>query len=107
MIPWSVSEWLVDSTVCTAVTWFDSFHMFTVSCYVTLMSPLPPGDVTAAAKTSWSAVVFAQLYTADGACHGLHAFVVPVRDRRTHLALPGCTVGDMGSKLGLNGLDNG
>ena len=68
---------------------------------------MSPDDVTSAAKTSWSAVVFAQLYTADGTCHGLHAFLVPLRDPRTHLALPGCTIGDMGAKLGLNGLDNG
>lgn len=30
-------------------------------------------------KTATHALVLAQLYTADGACHGLHSFVVPVR----------------------------
>ena len=28
------------------------------------------------------AVVYAQLYTPDGTCHGLHSFVVQVRDTK-------------------------
>lgn len=30
-------------------------------------------------KTATHAVVFAQLYTPDGACHGLHSFIVQVQ----------------------------
>ncbi|XP_021963097.1 peroxisomal acyl-coenzyme A oxidase 3 [Folsomia candida] len=57
-------------------------------------------------KTANYAYILAQLYTPDGECHGLHGFVVPIRDKQMN-PLPGVTIGDMGAKIGLNGLDNG
>jgi acyl-CoA oxidase len=50
-------------------------------------------------------VVFAQLHI-GATNHGVHAFVVPVRDENRK-ALPGITIEDNGLKLGLNGVDNG
>jgi acyl-CoA oxidase len=50
-------------------------------------------------------VVFAQLQVGT-ASHGVHAFVVPIRDDKGR-PLPGITIEDNGQKLGLNGVDNG
>lgn len=51
------------------------------------------------------ATVFAQLHV-EGEEHGVHAVLVPVRDRKGR-PLPGIEIEDCGEKVGLNGVDNG
>src|SRR5690348_306952 len=59
-----------------------------------------------AAETARVAAVFAQLITPDGEGHGVHCFVVPIRDSEGN-DLPGVTTSDCHYKGGLPGVDNG
>lgn len=58
-----------------------------------------------AADDGRMATVFAQLEV-DGEGHGVHAFLVPIRDEEGR-PLPGVAIEDCGVKVGLNGVDNG
>lgn len=58
-----------------------------------------------AARDGLMAAVFAQLIVA-GESHGVHALIVPLRDRPGKLHR-GVRIEDCGPKMGLNGVDNG
>ena len=58
-----------------------------------------------AARDARLAAVFAQLVV-DGESHGVHCVLVPIRDE-SGAAMPGVTITDCGSKMGLRGVDNG
>lgn len=58
-----------------------------------------------AAMHAQMATVFAQLEIGEEE-YGVHAFLVPIRDRDGGI-LPGISIEDDGSKIGLNGVDNG
>jgi len=58
-------------------------------------------DYIGSALSAHFAIVFAQFQE-----HGVHPFLVPLRDRQGQL-LPGIQVEDCGPKMGLNGVDNG
>ncbi|RLN87751.1 hypothetical protein BBJ28_00005445 [Nothophytophthora sp. Chile5] len=62
-----------------------------------------------AGQTATHTVCFARLVLpADGGVdHGVQCFMVPLRDQETHEPRPGVRIGDMGSKMGLQGVDNG
>ncbi|EKF23236.1 acyl-CoA dehydrogenase, N-terminal domain protein [Mycolicibacterium hassiacum DSM 44199] len=62
--------------------------------------------ICGAAETARVAAVFAQLITPDGQNHGVHCFLVPIRDEQGN-DLPGVTTGDCAYKGGLPGVDNG
>lgn len=62
-----------------------------------------PGNL---GKTANMAVVYARLLMGD-VDHGIHAFIVPIRNWYTHEPLAGRIIGDLGEKIGMNNLDNG
>ena len=80
----STEEFIVHSPTLTSTKWW-------------------PGGL---GKTSTHAVVMARLFT-QGKDHGVHPFVVQIRDNKNHQPLPGCTIGDIGNKMGYNAVDNG
>jgi len=43
----------------------------------------------------------------NGECRGLHWFVVQLRSLDSHTPLPGIIIGDIGHKMGWNGIDHG
>ncbi|KAK4690092.1 acyl-CoA oxidase, partial [Tremellales sp. Uapishka_1] len=59
-----------------------------------------------AASTATHAAVFAQLII-DGKRHGVKTFVTQLRDVQTFTLLPGVNIGDIGKKMGRDGIDNG
>lgn len=72
-------------------------------------SPTPTSRkdyIGGAAETARVSTVFAQLITPDGEGHGVHCFVVPIRDDEGN-DLPGVTTSDCHYKGGLPGVDNG
>ncbi|CAG9581083.1 unnamed protein product [Danaus chrysippus] len=80
----STKEFILHSPTLTAYKWW-------------------PGGL---AHTANYCIVMAQLHT-KGKCHGMHAFIVQLRDEETHMPLPGIKVGEIGAKLGMNGTNNG
>ena len=57
-------------------------------------------------KTASMAVIFAQLIT-ERVKQGVHGFLIPIRDKKSHTTLPGIEIGDCGDKIGLQHVDNG
>lgn len=62
--------------------------------------------ITNSAVHAHWAVVFAQLLI-GGTNHGIHGFLVPIRNKQDMRACPGVRIEDMGHKMGCNGVDNG
>ncbi|CAK4520205.1 unnamed protein product [Aphanomyces euteiches] len=54
-----------------------------------------PGEL---GKTANHCVLHARLFL-NGKDHGIQAFLVPIRDTKTHESLPGITLGDIGPKI--------
>lgn len=59
-----------------------------------------------AAQSATHCCVFARLIV-KGVDHGVKSFVVQLRDPRTFSLMPGINIGDIGKKMGRDGIDNG
>ncbi|KAG0359166.1 fatty-acyl coenzyme A oxidase [Podila minutissima] len=59
-----------------------------------------------AAHTATHCVCFAQLIV-RGKRYGTKSFVVQLRDTHTYTLMPGVNIGDIGKKMGRDGIDNG
>ena len=59
-----------------------------------------------AAHSATHCAVFARLII-DGKDHGVKTFVVQLRDPYSFDNMPGVTIGDIGKKMGRDGIDNG
>ncbi|GMH95739.1 hypothetical protein TrST_g12682 [Triparma strigata] len=88
----------------TTAVYDKATESFTISTPTLTSTKFWPGSLGKSANT---AMVIAQLIDSTGANRGVHNFIVPIRDLNTHSPLPGVTVGDIGSKLGYNKMDNG
>ncbi|OAK99078.1 acyl-CoA oxidase [Phaeosphaeriaceae sp. SRC1lsM3a] len=62
-------------------------------------------------RTANHAIIVAQLLLPDGhgnlKSHGPHQFVAQIRDMKTNKPLDGIVIGDIGTKVGYAGMDNG
>jgi acyl-CoA oxidase len=59
-----------------------------------------------AGETATHTVAICRLMV-DGRDHGLNWFIIPLRSLEDGTLLPGVTCGDVGAKMGRQGLDNG
>ncbi|CEH12244.1 acyl-oxidase [Ceraceosorus bombacis] len=59
-----------------------------------------------AAQTATHCSVFAQMII-RGKKHGVKTFIVPLREPQSFQLLPGINIGDIGKKMGRDGIDNG
>lgn len=62
--------------------------------------------IGASAEVANMSILWAQVIV-DGKSYGPHPFVLQIRDFKTHILMPGVTIGDCGDKIGLNNIDNG
>lgn len=86
----------------TEARWDAAARTFTI---VTPAESARKDWIGGAAESARIATVFANLVVGEER-HGVHAFLVPIRDEDGSLA-PGVRAGDSGHKMGLNGVDNG
>lgn len=87
----------------TTATYDPKTEEFVLNCPTITAYKWWPGGLGHSANY---AIVVAQLHTL-GKNHGIHPFIVQLRDEETHMPLPGIKIGEIGCKLGMNSTNNG
>lgn len=87
----------------TTATYDEKTQQFSIHSPTIKAAKFWPGGLGCHAN---HAVVYARAITL-GKDYGVQPFLVQIRDMETHEPLPGIEVGDIGTKLGGNGIDNG
>jgi len=87
----------------TTATYDETTQTFTIDSPTIKAAKFWPGSLGQGANY---AVVFARCISL-GNDYGPMPFIVQIRDIETHEPLPGITVGDLGTKVGYNSVDNG
>ena len=87
----------------TTATYCEKTETFTIHSPTIKAAKFWPGALGIQAN---HAVVFARAI-ALGNDYGVQPFIIKIRDMETHEPVPGVEVGDIGTKLGYNSIDNG
>ena len=87
----------------STATYDPATEQFTIHCPTIKASKFWPGALGVHAT---HAVFFARCISLEND-YGVQAFIIQIRDLETHEPLPGVEVGDIGTKLGYNSIDNG
>ncbi|XP_076826060.1 peroxisomal acyl-coenzyme A oxidase 2-like [Clavelina lepadiformis] len=87
----------------TVATYDRATQEFVINCPRISAMKWWPGEM---GKSANHVFLMAELVI-DGKKYGMHGFMVQIRDLTTHEPLPGVTVGDIGTKVSFETVDNG
>ncbi|PIC38930.1 hypothetical protein B9Z55_010785 [Caenorhabditis nigoni] len=91
------------SAIETTATYDKSTEEFIIHTPTTTATKWWPGGL----GTSCTHVILVANLIIDNKNYGLHPFFVPIRDRNSYSQMSGVRVGDIGTKMGVNCVDNG
>lgn len=100
-------EFVIHTPNVSATKWWIGGTLYHLSCFLSRSCSHPPSPIfVGAAQTATHCAVFAQLII-NNKSYGTKTFIVPLRNPKTFQLLPGVAIGDIGKKMGRDGIDNG